>query len=132
MPKPRSNRSTATKKKTRLSPEGCVYVTASFNNTIVTVTDPDGHPVAWGSAGTAGFKGTRKSTPFAATTSVQKVAEEVRSRGMEKVDVFIKGIGLGRDAAIRALKGVGIEVSSISDISPIPHNGCRPKGRRRV
>jgi len=130
MAKPKTK--TTVKKKGSLSTEGRVYVTATFNNTIVTVTDQEGRAVAWGSAGTAGFKGTRKSTPFAATASVQKVAEEVKSRGMGRVDVFIKGIGLGRDAAIRALKGAGVEVVSISDISPIPHNGCRPKGRRRA
>jgi small subunit ribosomal protein S11 len=122
----------AAKKKARLSEQGRVYVTATFNNTIITVTNDGGQVVGWGSAGTAGFKGTRKSTPFAATTSVQKVVEDVRNRGMEKVDVFIKGIGMGRDASIRALRAAGLEIISISDISPIPHNGCRPKGRRRV
>lgn len=131
MAKQKSRKSTK-KKKTRLPTQGRVCVTATFNNTIVTVTNIEGQPVAWGSAGTAGFKGTRKSTPFAATQSVLKVAEEVKSRGMGRVDVLIKGIGLGRDAAIRALKSAGLEILSISDVSPIPHNGCRPKGRRRV
>jgi small subunit ribosomal protein S11 len=123
---------TSKTKKARISSEGRVYVTATFNNTIVTVTDPNGLVLAGGSAGKAGFKGSRKSTPFAATTSVQYVAEDIKQRGMDKVDVFIKGIGLGRDAAIRALKSAGLDIMSISDISPIPHNGCRPPKRRRV
>ncbi len=120
------------KKKEKLPVEGRIYITATFNNTLVTVTDINGQVITWGSAGTAGFKGTRKSTPFAATTSVTQVAEDIRSRGMERVHVYIKGIGLGRDAAIRALKAAGLEVGSIADISPIPHNGCRPRKQRRV
>lgn len=132
MAKATKNKPTTAKKKTRLSQEGRVYVTATFNNTIVTVSDAQGHVVGWGSAGTAGFEGTRKSTPFAATTSVQRVADDIKSRGMERVDVFIKGIGMGRDAAVRALRAAGLEITSIADISPIPHNGCRPRKRRRV
>ena len=120
------------KKSIKLPEAGRVYVTATFNNTIITVTDPEGKVITWGSSGTAGFKGTRKSTPFAATTGVQLVAENIKERGMNSVDVFIKGIGLGRDAAIRALRAVGVEITSISDISPMPHNGCRPRKRRRV
>ncbi|PIZ46998.1 30S ribosomal protein S11 [candidate division WWE3 bacterium CG_4_9_14_3_um_filter_41_6] len=120
------------KQKAKLPVEGRVYVTATFNNTIVTVTDNTGSVIRTGSAGTAGFKGTRKSTPFAATTTVQNVAQDIKTRGMEKVDVFVKGIGMGRDAAVRALRAAGIEVTSIADISPIPHNGCRPRKRRRV
>jgi len=120
------------KGKAKLSPEGRVYVTATFNNTIITVTDPVGQVITTGSAGTAGFKGTRKSTPYAATTTVQQVAEVIRGRGVERVDVYIKGIGMGRDSAIRALRAAGIEVTSISDISPMPHNGCRPRKRRRI
>ncbi|MCA9392449.1 30S ribosomal protein S11 [candidate division WWE3 bacterium] len=127
-------RTTTSKKKkaTKLPEDGRVYVTATFNNTIVTVTTNDGQVVNWGSAGSAGFKGSRKSTPFAATTGVQLVADSIKERGMQRVDVFIKGIGMGRDAAIRALKAAGLEVVSISDISPMPHNGCRPPKRRRV
>lgn len=120
------------KKKQALTAEGRVYITATFNNTVVTVTDPIGQVITWGSAGTSGFKGSRKSTPFAATTSVSKVAEDIYGRGMERVNVFVKGIGMGRDAAVRALKAAGLEVVSISDISPIPHNGCRPPSPRRV
>ncbi|NCS32654.1 30S ribosomal protein S11 [bacterium] len=123
---------TNNKKKQKLPTDGRVYVTATFNNTIVTVTDQNGSVIVSGSAGTAGFKGTRKSTPFAATTSVQIVADDIKSRGMEKVDIFVKGIGMGRDAAVRALRAAGLEVASISDISPIPHNGCRPRKRRRI
>lgn len=121
-----------TKQKARLPVEGRVYVTATFNNTIITVTDQQGLVVRSGSAGSAGFKGTRKSTPFAATMSVQNVAQDIKVRGMEKVDVFVKGIGMGRDAAVRALRAAGIDVTSIADISPIPYNGCRPRKRRRV
>ncbi|NTV30582.1 30S ribosomal protein S11 [candidate division WWE3 bacterium] len=132
MAKTVKNKTTTAKKKTRLSTEGKVFVTATFNNTIVTVSDANGNVVGWGSAGTAGFEGTRKSTPFAATTSVQRVADDIKNRGMERVDVFIKGIGMGRDAAVRALRAAGLEITSIADISPIPHNGCRPRKRRRV
>lgn len=121
------------RKKKVVAPEhGRAYVHATFNNTIVTVTDDEGSPVHWGSAGTAGFKGTRKSTPYAATTSVKIVADELVERGMKAVDVFVKGPGLGRDAAVRALKAAGLQISSISDITPIPHNGCRPRKRRKV
>lgn len=128
----RKRSTTTRKKKARVDAAGRVYVTATFNNTVITVTNADGQVITWGSAGTAGFKGTRKSTPFAATTSVQQVAQDIRERGMERVDVFIKGIGMGRDAAIRALKAAGLDIMSIADISPIPHNGCRPPKRRRV
>ncbi len=119
------------KKNLKLPKEGKVYVTSTFNNTILTVTDVEGKVITWGSAGTAGFKGTRKSTPFAATTSAQKVADDIKSRGMETVDIYIKGIGMGRDAAIRAIRAAGLDVRSISDISPMPHNGCRPRKRPR-
>lgn len=132
MAKKATTQKAKSKKNIRLSSEGKVFVTATFNNTIVTVTDVSGKVIAWGSAGTAGFKGSRKSTPFAATTSVQQIAQNISERGLERVEVFIKGIGMGRDAAIRALKAAGIEVTSIADISPMPHNGCRPPKRRRV
>lgn len=120
------------KPKKKLDNRGRVYIHATFNNTLVTITDGIGKPVLWGSAGTAGFKGTRKSTPFAATTSVRQVAEKAKYAGLRSVDIFVKGPGLGRDAAIRALKSVGFKITSIADITPIPHNGCRPKKRRRV
>lgn len=120
------------KKKVVMPAHGRAYVQATFNNTVVTITDPDGKVVTWGSAGTAGFKGTRKSTPFAATTSVKVVAETVYDQGMKSLDVFVKGPGMGRDAAVRALKAAGLQIRSISDITPIPHNGCRPRKRRKV
>lgn len=108
------------------------YVQATFNNTIITITDRIGNPIIWGSAGTAGFKGTRKSTPFAAGSAAKKVAEEAKGLGVKRLDVFVKGPGFGRDSAVRALKGAGFALTSISDITPIPHNGCRAKKRRRV
>lgn len=108
------------------------HVTATFNNTIVTVTEPNGDTIAWGSTGTAGYKGTRQSTPFAATSAVQEVAEKIKALGVKSLDVYVKGAGLGRDAAVRALKSAGLEITSIADVTPIPHNGCRPKKRRRV
>lgn len=108
------------------------FIQASFNNTLVTITDEVGDTLFWGSAGSAGFKGTRKSTPFAATIAVKKVAEKAKKLGIEALAVFVKGPGLGRDASIRALKNVGLHIVSISDITPIPHNGCRPRKRRRT
>jgi small subunit ribosomal protein S11 len=118
--------------KTRVPSEGHVYVTATFNNTLVTITDVQGNALVWGSAGSAGFKGARKSTPYAATTAVDQVIRRAMDMGLRAVDVFIKGPGSGRDGAIRALKAAGISISSISDVTPIPHNGCRPKKKRRV
>jgi small subunit ribosomal protein S11 len=113
-------------------PQGRVYVTATFNNTLITITDKVGNALLWGSAGAAGFKGARKSTPFAATTTVDQVIRDAMSRGLQNVDVFIKGPGSGRDGAIRALKAAGVGITSISDVTPIAHNGCRPKKKRRV
>lgn len=121
-----------TAKKSMVSPHGRAYIQATFNNTVITITGPEGDVVTWGSAGTAGFKGTRKSTPYAATTSVKVMADNVLERGMKSLDVFIKGPGMGRDAAVRALKAAGLQIRSISDITPIPHNGCRPRKRRKV
>jgi len=112
--------------------KGKVYITATFNNTIVTITDVGGNTVAWGSSGMAGFKGARKSTPFAATTAVEAVARKAQDQGLREVEVFIKGPGAGRDAALRALKAVGLQISLIADVTPIPHNGVRPKKKRRV
>ena len=119
-------------KKRIVDAHGRAYVQASFNNTIITITYAEGQVVTWGSAGTTGFKGTRKSTPYAATTSVTTIAEDIMSRGLKSLDVFVKGPGMGRDAAVRALKAAGLQIKSISDITPIPHNGCRPKKRRKV
>jgi small subunit ribosomal protein S11 len=109
-----------------------VYVTATFNNTIVTFTDQGGNVICWGSAGSTGFKGARKATPFAATTTVEAVAKKAAGLGVKEVEVLIKGPGPGRDAALRALRAVGLRMSLIADVTPIPHNGPRAKKRRRV
>ena len=104
----------------------------SFNNTIVTITDVQGNAISWASSGELGFRGSRKSTPFAAQTAAETAAKAAMEHGMKTVEVFVKGPGAGRDAAIRALQGAGLEVSMIKDVTPIPHNGCRPPKRRRV
>lgn len=118
--------------KKEISTSGRVYVMATFNNTLVTITDPRGDTIAWGSAGASGFKGARKSTPYAATTAVELVARRAIDRGLKEVEVFIKGPGSGRDAALRALKSAGLTITAISDVTPIPFNGPRPRKRRRV
>lgn len=110
-----------------------VYVSASFNNTLITVTDEKGDTLAWGSAGSAGFKGTRKSTPFAATTAVEKVIKEAKEKfGLKEVEIYVKGPGPGRDAALRAIRSQGLRISMIADVTPMPHNGARAKKKRRV
>ncbi|OGM19174.1 30S ribosomal protein S11 [Candidatus Woesebacteria bacterium RIFCSPHIGHO2_01_FULL_38_10] len=112
---------------------GKVYISASFNNTLITVTDNDGKVVAWGSSGLSGFKGTRKSTPFAASTSVDKVIKNAKEKfGLREVEVYIKGPGPGRDAALRAIRAGGIRIALIADLTPIPHNGPRPKKKKRT
>ncbi|MCL2881965.1 MAG: 30S ribosomal protein S11 [Coriobacteriia bacterium] len=111
---------------------GQAHVKSTFNNTIVTITDPAGNVVAWQSAGTSGFKGSRKSTPFAAQLAAEAVAKVAQEHGMRKVAVFAKGPGSGRETAIRSLQAAGLEITSIQDVTPIPHNGCRPSKRRRV
>ena len=108
------------------------YIQSTFNNTIVTLTDPTGNAVAWGSSGTAGFRGSRKSTAFAAQRAGEDAAKKAMDQGMRQVDVYVRGPGAGREAAIRAIQSTGIAVSSIRDVTPIPHNGCRPPKRRRV
>ena len=113
-------------------PFGHVHIQATFNNTLVTITDPAGGVVAWGSAGVAGFKGSRKSTPYAAAMSADGAARKAMEHGMRQVEVFVKGPGAGREQAIRSLQGAGHEVTAITDVTPIPHNGCRPPKRRRV
>ncbi len=113
-------------------PRGQAHIQATFNNTIITVTDPEGNTITWASAGTAGFKGSRKSTPFAAQMAAQQVARSAQDNGMREVDIFVKGPGPGREAAIRALQAAGMVVRSITDVTPIPHNGCRPPKKRRV
>ena len=113
--------------------KGKVYISASFNNTLVTVTDVNGNTLAWGSAGSSGFKGTRKATPYAATTAVDKVITQAKEKfGLKEVEVYIKGPGTGRDASLRAVRSSGVKISQIADITPFPHNGPRPKKKRRV
>ncbi|OQX51858.1 MAG: 30S ribosomal protein S11 [Candidatus Aminicenantes bacterium 4484_214] len=111
---------------------GVAYVRSTFNNTIITITDHDGNTVCWASGGTAGFKGARKGTPFAAQLAAKEVAAKAKEFGVRYVDVKVKGPGAGRESAIRALQAHGLEIKSIRDITPIPHNGCRPRKRRRV
>ena len=112
--------------------EGRLYINSSFNNTIVTVTDTKGNPLTWSSSGNAGFKGARKSTPYAATIIVKNLIEKLKNFGIQEVDVFVKGVGSGRESAVRALHANGVNVMSIKDVTPIPHNGCRAKKPRRV
>ena len=111
---------------------GVVHIKSSFNNTIVSITDPQGNVISWASAGHVGFKGSRKSTPFAAQMAAEAAARRAQEHGMRKVDVFVKGPGSGRETAIRSLQAVGLEVGTIADVTPQPHNGCRPPKRRRV
>jgi len=111
---------------------GRAYVQSTFNNTIITITDADGGVLAWASSGSVGFKGTKKGTPFAARLAAESVVKKVQEYGMRRVDVFVKGPGSGRETAIRSLQTAGLEVSSIRDVTPIPHNGCRPPRRRRI
>ena len=112
--------------------KGQVHIQSSFNNTLVTITDMSGNAISWSSAGALGFKGSRKGTPFAAQTAAETAAKIAMEHGMKTVEVYVKGPGSGREAAIRALQGAGLEVSMIKDVTPIPHNGCRPPKRRRV
>lgn len=122
----------ATKVTKTIPTRGRVYVTATFNNTLVTITDESGNSLFWGSSGLVGFKGARRATPYAATTAVEGVARKAMDAGLREVEVYIKGPGAGRDAALRALKAVGLGISLIADVTPIPHNGVRPKKKRRV
>ena len=111
---------------------GIAHIKATFNNTIVSITDTSGNVVVWGSAGNVGFKGTKKGTPFAAQSAAETVAKKALEAGMKEVSVMVKGPGAGRETAIRALQGAGLEITSIKDVTPIPHNGCRPRKKRRV
>jgi small subunit ribosomal protein S11 len=120
------------KKEKKNIPVGVAHIKATFNNTLVTITDPAGNVVSWSSAGVQGFKGSRKGTPFAAQLAAQDAARKAMEHGMRNVDVFVKGPGAGREAALRALQSAGLSVNLIRDVSPIPHNGCRPPKRRRV
>lgn len=120
------------KKVRRQVPYGRVNIKSTFNNTIISIADQEGNVLAWASAGTIGFSGTKKSTPFAAGQAAENVARRAQEYGMGRVDVFVKGPGSGRETAIRALQGAGLEVVNIKDVTPVPHNGCRPPKRRRV
>ena len=120
------------KKVTKMVPRGQVHIFATFNNTIVTITDLTGNTISWASGGTAGFKGSRKSTPFAARQAAKNAAKVAQDHGMQEAEAIVKGPGPGREAAIRALQTSGIRISGIRDITPVPHNGCRPPKRRRV
>lgn len=127
-----TRRSSGAKKVKRTLSSGQVHVFASFNNTIVTITDMQGNTVAWGSAGSAGFKGSRKSTPFAARLAAEQAIKAAQAMGLQEVDLFVKGPGPGRENAIRAVQAMGLKVRSILDVTPVPHNGCRPPKKRRV
>jgi len=122
----------ARKKKIRNIIRGNAYITASFNNTVVTITDPQGNAVCWSSAGAAGFKGSKKSTPFAAQVASEQAAKKALDLGVKEVEVYVKGPGSGRESAIRALQAAGLQINAIHDVTPIPHNGCRPPKKRRV
>ncbi len=113
-------------------PQGKAHIQATFNNTMITLTDPNGNALSWGSAGAAGFKGSRKSTPFAAQVAAEGAARRAMEHGLRRVECYVKGPGSGREAAIRALATAGLQVTAIIDVTPIPHNGCRPPKRRRV
>ena len=120
------------KKKTKVDPEGIAFIKSSFNNTIITLTDKYGNTITWASSGALGFKGSRKSTPFAAAQAAEKAGSEAMSRGLSSIEVRINGPGGGRESAVRALKACGLDTTSIMDITPLPHNGCRPPKKRRV
>ena len=128
----RRRQSQARKKTKKMVPRGVAHIFATFNNTIVTITDQQGNTDAWASAGNAGFRGSRKSTPYAARLAAQNAASVAQDNGMQEIEIFVKGPGPGREAAIRALAASGMQLSAIHDITPVPHNGCRPPKRRRV
>ena len=132
MAKARSGGKDRRKKEKRIVPHGVAHIKATFNNTLITISDPEGAVVSWSSAGRIGFKGSRKGTPFAAQVAGQNAAQNARDVGMRTIDVEVDGPGGGRESAIRALGSAGLTVKSIRDVTPIPHNGCRPRKRRRV
>ena len=120
------------KRERKVVPVGRAYIQSTFNNTIVTLTDPQGNVIAWASSGTAGFKGSRKGTPYAAQLAARDAVRKGAEHGLRQVEIYVKGPGSGREAAIRALQSAGLYITSIKDVTPIPHNGCRPPKRRRV
>ena len=127
--KPKAKKS---KKSLRVVSSGVAHILASFNNTIVTITDREGNTLTWASTGSSGFKGSKKSTPFAAGIAAESAAKKALERGLKEVEVYVKGPGSGRESAIRSIQAAGLSVRSIRDVTPIPHNGCRPQKRRRV
>ncbi len=129
MPKKRTK---ARKRERKSIPAGRAYIQATFNNTIVTLTDPEGNVIAWGSSGTAGFKGSRKGTPYAAQLAARDAARKAMNHGLRQIEVYVKGPGSGREAAIRSLQSSGLYITGIRDVTPTPHNGCRPPKRRRI
>lgn len=126
------SKKTGAKKQKRNVPNGVAHIQSTFNNTIVTITDANGEAISWASAGSSGFKGAKKGTPFAAQTAAENAARRAADQGMRQVEVMVSGPGSGRETAIRALQGAGLEITLIRDVTPIPHNGCRPPKRRRV
>ena len=128
----RQTKKTGPKKQKRNVPNGVAYIQSTFNNTIVTITDPNGEVISWASAGSTGFKGAKKGTPFAAQTAAENAGRRANDQGMRQIEVMVSGPGAGRETAIRALQGAGLEITLIRDMTPIPHNGCRPPKRRRV
>ena len=120
------------KKQVKVAPSGIAHILATFNNTIVTITDKEGNTIAWASTGSSGFKGSKKSTPFAAGIAAESAAKKALERGVKEVEVYVKGPGAGRESAIRSIQAAGLAIRSIRDVTPIPHNGCRPQKRRRV
>lgn len=129
---PQKKKERTRKRERKLINEGKAFITSTFNNTIVTLTDAKGNVVSWGSSGTAGFKGSRKGTPYAAQMAAQAASAKAKDHGLQRVEVFVRGPGSGREAAIRAIQATGIAVTGIRDVTPVPHNGCRPRKRRRV
>ncbi len=129
---PKGGRQRGKRRERKNIPRGQAHILSTFNNTIVTITDPQGAVVCWASAGQAGFKGSRKSTPYAAQITADSAARKAMENGMRSVEVFVKGPGSGREAAVRSLQASGLNVTAITDVTPIPHNGCRPPKRRRV
>ena len=129
---PQKKRPRVRRRERKSIPAGRAYIQSTFNNTIITLTDPQGNVIAWGSSGTAGFKGSRKGTPYAAQLAARDAARKAMEHGLRRIEVYVKGPGSGREAAIRSLQSAGLYITSIRDVTPIPHNGCRPPKRRRV
>jgi len=129
---PQKKRAKVRKRERKSIPAGRAYIQSTFNNTIVTLTDPQGNVIAWGSSGTVGFKGSRKGTPYAAQLAAHEAARRAMEHGLRQIEVYVKGPGSGREAAIRSLQGSGLYITSIREVTPIPHNGCRPRKKRRV